>query len=483
MTHLPIFLDIKDNWSLVVGGGPTAARKVETLLAGGGKVRVVSKSFSRDFEMFSTEERVSFIHRNFHVSDVKGIQLVICAAGKDALNRKVYKAATKVGIPVNVVDKIELCSFIMPAVVERGPIKIAISSSGAAPILSRALRARLETFVPGGLGQIAGLATKWRQKVKDIFPNFNDRRRFWENVVDGPIGSLALSGRLNEAETLLNQNLTDRNTETNEVILGEVYLVGAGPGDPDLLTFRALRLMQKADVVLHDRLVSEKILNLVRRDAERVFVGKKAGEHTLPQKDISKLLSQLAKKGLRVLRLKGGDPFMFGRGGEEIEELSRRGIPFQVVPGVTSANGCATYAGIPLTHRDHAQACVFVTGHTKDGVLDLNWPVLVQPHQTVCIYMGLNALNQLMQEFVKHGADAETPAAIIASGTLENQRVVIGTLNTLAEKSKLNEIESPAMIIIGTVVNLHDKLQWFNTDNDVLRPSAMAIDATQISKI
>lgn len=483
MTHLPIFLDISDSWSLVVGGGSVAARKVEALLSGGGKVRVISKSFCTEFEVFANKERVSLIQKNFNVSDLKNTQLVISATGRDTVDRKVFKAATRSGIPVNVVDKIELCTFIMPAVVDRNPVKIAISSSGAAPILSRALRARLETFIPSGVAQIASLATKWRKRVKETFPGLSDRRKFWEGIVDGPIGNLALAGRLREAETLLNENLTKINLKSNKISLGEVYLVGAGPGDPDLLTFRALRLMQQADVVLHDRLVSSKILNLVRRDAKRIFVGKKAGEHTLPQKDISKLLSELAKKGQRVLRLKGGDPFMFGRGGEEIEELSRRGIPFQVVPGVTSANGCATYAGIPLTHRDHAQACVFVTGHTKDGVLDLNWPVLVQPHQTVCIYMGLNALDQLMREFVNHGADAKTPAAIVASGTLENQRVIIGTLNNLAKKSKSSGIESPAMIIVGSVVNLSKKLQWFNAKTQLPTSSPMTINAMQISKI
>ena len=262
---------------------------------------------------------------------------------------------------------------------------------------------------------------------------------------------------------MLIATLSHYNRKDDSQGLGEVYLVGAGPGDPDLLTFRALRLMQQADVVLHDRLVSDQIMNLVRRDAKRVFVGKKAGDHTLPQNEISNLLARLAKKGLKVLRLKGGDPFVFGRGGEEIEELSRKGIPFQVVPGVTSANGCATYAGIPLTHRDHAQACIFVTGHTKDGNLELNWPVLVQPHQTVCIYMGLNSLQQLMDEFIKNGANPKTPAAIIESGTLDEQRVIIGIISDLAEKSDANNIVSPAMIIVGSVVTLRKKLKWFAT--------------------
>ena len=462
MTYLPIFLDIKNEWSLVIGGKSTAARKVETLLRGGGKVRVISKSFNADFKGMMDTKLVDLVQKSFSSSDLHGIKLVISATENQIADKKIFNAAIKAGIPINVVDNLALCTFIMPALVERGPIKIAISSGGVAPVLARTLRARLETFVPASIEKIADFAAKWRSKVKKSIPDLNARRRLWEDLIDGPIGSLALAGRTKDAEYLLLQMLAKEQNKKNQTLVGEVYLVGAGPGDPDLLTFRALKLMQQADIVLHDRLVSEPIMKLVRRDAERVFVGKKAGDHTLPQEDISKLLSQLAQKGLRVLRLKGGDPFMFGRGGEEIEELARKRIPFQVVPGVTSANGCATYAGIPLTHRDHAQACIFITGHTKQGKLDLNWPVLVQPHQTVCVYMGLNALHQLMNEFIKHGANAATPAAIVASGTLENQQVVTGTLSNLAKKSEIKNIESPAMIIIGSVVRLHRKLKWFS---------------------
>ena len=294
-----------------------------------------------------------------------------------------------------------------------------------------------------------------------MIPNSKRRRRFWEAMVSGPVAEHLFSNQLEQAELLMDNQLKEASVAGDKPPAGEVYLVGTGPGDPDLLTFRALRLMQQTDVVLYDRLIGDGILNLVRRDAERIYVGKLKNNHTVSQEDIGQMLIDLARQGKRVLRLKGGDPFMFGRGGEEIEALSENGIAFQVIPGITAANGCAAYAGIPLTHRDHAQACVFVTGHEKDGELKLNWDSLIQPRQTVVLYMGLSSLGAITGGFLENGADPSTPAAVIEKGTRAGQRVITGTLKSLLDKTTEADVKSPALIIIGSVVTLRDKLSWF----------------------
>jgi uroporphyrin-III C-methyltransferase/precorrin-2 dehydrogenase/sirohydrochlorin ferrochelatase len=354
----------------------------------------------------------------------------------------------------------------MPSVVDRSPVQIAISTGGASPVLARLLRARLETMIPASFGRLAELMGKSRELVRKRFPEMNERRRFWEHVLQGPVAEMLFAGQDKAALKTLEQQLKDESHTISKH--GEVYLVGGGPGDPDLLTFRALRLMQQADVVLYDRLVAPEIVELVRKDAERIYVGKERDQHALPQEDINQLLVRLAKEGKRVLRLKGGDPFIFGRGGEEIESLSAEGIPFQVVPGITAAGGCASYAGIPLTHRDFAQSCIFVTGHLKDGTMNLNWNALIQPKQTIAVYMGTHGLEVLCSELVKRGLSENTPAAIVQQGTTQQQRVYIGTLKTLPEIPKQHDIKPPSMIIIGEVVKLHEKLAWFepvgNTD-------------------
>jgi len=324
------------------------------------------------------------------------------------------------------------------------------------------LKARFETTIPAAYGRLAEFAGRYRERVKAAFPNMTRRRRFWETMIDGPIAEHLFSAQEDLATALMDKLLEEAATDGDKPPRGEVYLVGTGPGDPDLLTFRALRLMQQADVVLYDRLIGEGILNLVRRDAERIYVGKMKKDHTVQQDEISEMLVRLALEGKRVLRLKGGDPFVFGRGGEEIATLADNGVAFQVIPGVTAANGCSTYAGIPLTHRDHAQSYIVVTGHEKDGELNLNWDSLIQPRQTVVIYMGLTSLETITQGFIDNGADPATPAAIIENGTRAGQRVVTGTLDTLADKSVASELKSPALIIIGSVVTLQDKLSWFS---------------------
>jgi len=457
MDFLPIFLDIREQPCLLVGGGEVAARKCALLLRAGARVTVQAPSLSAAFDAELEAARV--VHRAacFSDEDVKGNALVIAATDDEAVNRAVAAAAKAQRIPVNVVDQPALCSFIMPSIIDRSPVIVAVSSGGASPVLARLLRARLETLIPAGYGRLATLAAAFRDRVKARLEP-SQRRRFWERVLQGPIAELVFSGRETEAREALSASL-----ESTQLALsgGEVALVGAGPGDPDLLTFRALRLMQRADVVVYDRLVAQPILDLVRRDAERIYAGKARTMHTLPQEDINHLLVRLAKDGKRVVRLKGGDPFIFGRGGEEIDTLAAEGIPFQVVPGITAAAGCASYAGIPLTHRDYAQSVVFVTGHLQDGSMNLNWPALVQPRQTIVFYMGLVGIDILCRELSAHGLPATTPAALVQQGTTPHQRVLTGSLATLPGIVHRHDVRAPTLIIIGEVVRLRERLKWF----------------------
>ncbi len=461
MDYLPIFMNIAGRRALVTGGGLQAARKVELLLRSQGEVVIVASSLDDDLALLAAQEGVQHLEEPLTAEALAGCSLAIGASDDLAVNEHLHGLATAAGIPVNIVDRPELCSFIMPAVIDRSPLVVAISTGGNSPALARLLKARFETLLPSAYGRLARFAGRYRQRVKQGLSDTTLRRRFWENIVNGPVAERLLAGQDDAAGLLMEETVARAETAGGKLPLGEVYLVGAGPGDPDLLTFRALRLMQQSDVVLYDRLIGEAVLNLVRRDAERIYVGKMPKDHTLPQPEIAALLVKLARQGKRVLRLKGGDPFIFGRGGEEIETLATEGIPFQVVPGITSASGCAAYAGIPLTHRDHAQACVFVTGHGKDGSLDLNWDALIQPRQTVVVYMGLSSLAEITQGFVDHGAAPATPAAVVDSGTRSGQRVAVGTLESLADEAARAKISGPALIIIGSVVSLHDRLSWF----------------------
>jgi len=461
MEQLPIFLHIKDRKIIVAGDGFGAIRRAEQVIKAGAKVQIFSQNPSTQMIDFAESIGIQLQDKAVTGDDLAGAALLFAADCDEGENKRLAELASDQDVPVNIMDRLALCTFVMPSIVDRSPLIMAISSGGGAPILSRMLRARLEAFIPSGFGRLAEFAKSVRGQVKQAIPDATLRRRFWEQQTQGPVSEYVLSGRDDDARKLLLNILDDHKANDEVAAKGEVYLVGGGPGDPDLLTFRALRLMQQADVVLHDRLVSEPVLNLVRREAERVFVGKKQGDHALPQEQISQLLVTLAKQGKRVLRLKGGDPFTFGRGGEEIEELMSADIPFQVVPGITAGSGCATYAGIPLTHRDHAQSCVFVTGHTKNGHLDLNWQTLVQPNQTVVVYMGLSAVGELTRELVNHGADPDTPACVVDNGTRENQHVVTATLSTLSGQVEAANLPGPAITIIGGVVTMQDRLNWF----------------------
>lgn len=457
MEQLPVFFQIKDKYVAVAGGGTAAARRAELALRAGANVRVFAEALSDDFRTIEHREGFEHVRAALTLPVIEDCTLVFSATGDPASDSHIAAIARKGRIPVNVADAPELCDFIMPSIVDRDPLVIAVSTGGASPVFARMIRARLESVIPAAYGRLAALAGAYRERLNASIGDIVLRRRFWERMLEGPIADRFLAGHEEEARQELERALASADSET-EKQMGEVYLVGAGPGDPDLLTFRALRLMQRADAVLYDRLLPHGILNLVRREAEHIYVGKLPEDHIVPQEEITAKLVKLAKEGKRVLRLKGGDPFMFGRGGEEIEALAKAGIPVQVVPGITAATGCAAYAGIPLTHRDHAQACVFVTGHAKTGKLSLDWNVLVQPRQTVAIFMGLGHLPELMEEFIAHGADPRMPAAIIDNGTRPNQRVVSGTIETLAELAARAQLHGPAIIIVGTVVTLRDKL-------------------------
>ncbi|ANF27479.1 siroheme synthase CysG [Stutzerimonas stutzeri] len=457
MDFLPLFHNLKGRSVLVVGGGEIALRKARLLSEAGAVLRVVAPEVEAQLSELVAQGGGQTILRGYLAGDLSGCVLAIAATDDEPLNEQVSEDAKALGMPVNVVDSPQLCTVIFPAIVDRSPLMIAVSSGGDAPVLARLMRARIETWVPAVYGELAGLAKKFRSEVKAKFADVQQRRVFWEEVFQGSVAERALAGQAQEAERLLEEKLSGAEPKT----LGEVYLVGAGPGDPDLLTFRALRLMQQADVVLYDRLVAPAILDLCRRDADRIYVGKQRAAHAVPQDQINQLLVTLAKEGKRVLRLKGGDPFIFGRGGEEIEELAAHDVPFQVVPGITAASGCAAYAGIPLTHRDHAQSVRFVTGHLKDGSCDLPWSELVAPSQTLVFYMGLVGLPVICQQLIAHGRAADTPAALVQQGTTINQRVFTGTLANLAERVANEQVQAPTLVIIGEVVQLREKLAWF----------------------
>ncbi len=469
MQALPIFINITQRRCVVIGGGEVAARKVQMLLKANAAIMLYAPEINAQLRALVDDQKINYISSNFAENQLEDACLVIAATDDESVNRAVSAAAKARNIPVNVVDAPALCTFTMASIVERAPIVIAISSEGTAPVLARYIRAKIETMLPAGYGRIGAIASEFREKVKAKFTTTQARRIFWENVLQGPIVERILAGQEAAARESLEALLSD---DAEKPLHGEVYLVGAGPGDPDLLTFRALRLMQQCDVCVYDKLVSPEIMELVRRDAELIYVGKSRAEHTLPQEEINALLARLALEGKRVLRLKGGDPFIFGRGGEEIETLMQQNVPFQVVPGITAANGISSYAGIPLTHRDYAQACLFTTGHLKakenssELTLDLDWVAMSRPRQTVVIYMGLVGLAQICEQLIIHGVSPDMPAAVVQQGTTQRQRVVTGTLKDLAQKVSEAKIKAPCLTIIGEVVQLREKLNWFVSEHD-----------------
>lgn len=459
MRYFPVFLDTRSLQCLIVGAGEVAARKLELMLKSEAQVIVVAPDVCNTVAGYAEHPQVTILQRPFEEQDLASADIAFVATNDEALNATIRHLGDKHNVLVNVVDNTPLCQFITPSIIDRSPITIAMSSGGVAPVLLRYLRQKLESVIPANVSRLGRFSEKFRDKVKQTLNGVTARRYFWEDVFDGDIAELIEKGQSEKAEQKFEEALTA--AASNTTPQGQVYLVGAGPGDPDLLTFRALRLMQKADVVIYDRLVSAPILELVRRDAEKIYVGKQKSNHSLPQDDINALMVAEAKKGNRVVRLKGGDPFIFGRGGEEIQVLLQHGIEFQVVPGITAASGAASYAGIPLTHRDHAQSVTFTTGHLKDGTVDLDWPALASEHRTLVFYMGLTGLPVICQKLTEHGLPASTPIALIQQATLPEQRVVTGTLADIADNPATAQMQPPTLIIVGSVVSLHHQLDWF----------------------
>jgi len=456
--YLPIFADLKQRPVLVVGGGDVAARKVSLLQRAGAEIRIVAQSLSPELEQQRQQGRVLWLGKTFDPQQLDDVFLAIAATDDNALNAAVFAEADKRRVLANVVDDQPRCSFIFPSIIDRSPLVVAVSSSGQAPVLARLLREKLEALLPASLGQMAQVAGRWRGQVKQRLASIGERRRFWENTFGGRFATLVANGQTAQAERQLEQDL-HRFAAGDEGAQGEIALVGAGPGDVGLLTLRGLQVMQQADVVLYDHLVSGEILDLVRRDAERICVGKRAGAHSVIQEETNRLLVELAQQGKRVVRLKGGDPFIFGRGGEELQVAAAAGIPFQVVPGVTAAAGATAYAGIPLTHRDHAQSVTFITGHCRPDGDGLDWADLARARQTLAIYMGTMKAADISQRLIAHGRDASTPVAVISRGTRADQQVQIGTLEQLeylAQRAPL-----PALLVIGEVVELHHQIAWF----------------------
>ena len=457
MQYLPICLRLQDAPVVLIGGGPVATRKARLLLRAGANLTVVSPEISTELEQQIADHGGVWQQSRYRETDLHGKQLVVAATPDSLTNEQVYRDATALSLPVNVVDAPHLCSFIFPSIVDRDPLLIAITSSGKSPVLARILRRKIEALVPAAYGRLADFAGRFRQLVKQSISEETPRRLFWEQAMEGTLAEQVLAGREDTAEKQLRERLRD----SSALHAGEVYLIGAGPGDPDLMTFKAARLLQSADVVLYDRLVSPVIVDMARRDAERIYVGKKRADHAVAQTDINQLLLELAQQGKRVVRLKGGDPFIFGRGGEEIELLARHKIPFQVVPGITAANGAACYAGIPLTHRDYAQSVRFVTGHLKDGSTDHDWSQFQSVTETLVFYMGLVGLPVICEQLQNCGRSPDTPIALVERGTLIEQRVLVGTLSTMVALVALEKPRAHTLIIVGDVVQLHEKLNWF----------------------
>ena len=457
MDYLPVFLDLTSKKCVIIGGGEVAHRKAKLLLKTEALVHIVAAEFSERVKDLNSDA-CTLVTEEFNQRHLIDAVLVIAATDSASVNREVATAANSLNIPVNVVDEPALCSCIMPALIDKSPVVIAISTGGNSPVLTRRLKELIEIILPNNIGALSKLMGSWRVKVKNKLDSFDMRLKFWEEVMESDVPDLVFKNKTELANKTIQDHL-DNAPLSREV--GEVYLVGAGPGDSDLLTLRALRLMYQADVVLYDRLVSHQVLDKVRPDAEFISVGKSESQHTVEQHKINEMLVFYANKGNKVLRLKGGDPFIFGRGGEEIEELSKFNIPFQVVPGVTAASGCGSYAGIPLTHRDHSQSVRFLTGHLKEGKLELEWDNLINKQETLVFYMGLLSLQTICDELISHGSSPDTPIAAIEQGTMPNQRVVTSTLKKITPIVTRLDLKSPTMLIIGDVVTLRKQLSWY----------------------
>ncbi|MDC4308193.1 siroheme synthase CysG [Acinetobacter baumannii] len=456
MDIFPISLKLQQQRCLIVGGGHIALRKATLLAKAGAIIDVVAPAIEDQLlQLIKTTGGKPFIEAFGEKFLSTPYRLVIAATNDAEVNKTVFEQCEARNLLVNSVDDIPHCRFMVPAIIDRSPLIVSVASNGTSPVLSRQIRTQLETSIPHGMGKLAEFSGKWRNQVKEKISNPDERRIFWENLYASPLKEQVFNDNLDVADSMLEQALQEWKAPK-----GEVYLVGAGPGDPELITLKALRLMQQADVVIYDRLVSAPILELCRRDATKIYVGKARSNHSVPQEGINALLVDYAKKGKRVCRLKGGDPFIFGRGGEEIQELFQAGVPFQVVPGITAASGCSAYAGIPLTHRDYAQSVRFLTGHLKEGSPELPWNELVYENQTLVLYMGLVGLERICEQLIAHGQRPDMPVALISKGTTPEQKVVVGSLADIASKVTEHQIHAPTLTIIGEVVRLREQLQW-----------------------
>jgi uroporphyrin-III C-methyltransferase/precorrin-2 dehydrogenase/sirohydrochlorin ferrochelatase len=460
VNYFPVFFDLTAQRVLVVGGGEVALRKVALLERSGASVFLVAPEVLPELRQRAADGLMNLAIREFVPDDLEGARLVIVATSRRAVNRWIASLSEARGIPVNVVDDREASRFIVPAIIDRDPVLVAISTGGASPVLARRLRERLEAAIPKQIGSLAIWLRALRHAARRRLRGTDERRRFFETVVDGAAAQRFIAGDTHGAQVIAQQLLG--RTSVAAKAAGDVTLVGAGPGDPELLTLKALRALQDADVILHDRLVPESVLDMARRDATRICVGKAAGNLGSTQEEINALLIEHALKGSRVVRLKGGDPFIFGRGGEELEALAQARISFSVIPGVTAAAGCAAYAGIPLTHRDYAHSVTFVTGHADKDGREPDWRALAQPGMTAVFYMGLARVERIAAQMMAHGAAATLPAAVIAQGTLRDQRVITGTLADIAATTAGSGIQSPALLVVGNVVSLQGSLAWFN---------------------
>ncbi|MDD2944568.1 MAG: siroheme synthase CysG [Acinetobacter sp.] len=456
MDIFPISLKLQQQPCLIVGGGRIAYRKAVLLAKAGAVIDVIAPEIETDLLEIVRASQGQYVQASFSPDiPLRPYRLVIAATNDKATNIQVFEACEAEKILVNSVDDLPHCRFMVPAIIDRSPVVVSIATNGKSPVLSRQIRTQLEASIPHGMGKLAEFSGKWRAAVKAKIENPDERRIFWEDLYASPLKEQVFNDNIAEADRLIEQALMEWKAPK-----GEVYLVGAGPGDPELLTLKALRLMQQADVVIYDRLVSPAIMDLCRRDAEKVYVGKARSNHSVPQEGINALLVEYAAKGKRVCRLKGGDPFIFGRGGEEIQELFAAGVAFQVVPGITAASGCSAYAGIPLTHRDYAQSVRFLTGHLKEGSPELPWSELVYENQTLVLYMGLVGLEKICAQLIAHGQRPDMPVALISKGTTPDQKVVVGTLADIASKVSEHQIQAPTLTIIGEVVKLREQLQW-----------------------
>jgi len=461
MRVYPVSLTLTGRECLVIGTGVSAQKRVEGLLNCGARVSHAANQPQTDSGTvnllpYSTHDEAL----NLRFED---FWLIIAATDDAVLNERIAARCEHLKKLCHNEHDPSSSSFMLPAVVDRSPLLIAISTGGNAPALARAVKSRLESLLPATYARFASIVGKHQAEVKKTIPHKAERTGFWHNLMHGPVADRALNLDEAKLENLLVAELAKHQSPDASPSSGSVSLVGAGPGDPDLLTFRALRLIQSADVLVYDRLVSESILDLRRTDCEMIYAGKAMSKHTMPQQSINQLLVKLAQDGKHVVRLKGGDPFIFGRGGEELETLSEQNIPFQVVPGITAASGCAAFSGIPLTHRDHAQSCTFVTGHLSNGSINLQWDALRESDQTVVVYMGLTGLPQICEKLIEAGRDSDTPAALIQQGTTPNQQVYTGTLQTLPSIVENNDVRAPTLLVIGNVVGLRDKLNWYDT--------------------